>query len=295
MIRSLGWSLLLLCCSSVLYAQEGRLDRVREEVSRPNDSPSKRDQDDNDCDEDNEWGEFLGELLGPCIFYGFAYAVASPFAIPYILLEDDWNTSGYFPGFPYAQGHKGYMHLGEPAENAPPPEPTTWFQGGRTRNWSLRLALEESSDFQGLDRLTGHLLLETTSRFGFQSSWTQLRECLCNGRSDELVLGDVNLVVRFAQHERAQFRAGIGLRTLIDDSATHWGFNFTYGADFYPVKPLIVSGQIDAGTLGSAGVFHGRATAGFNWSHFEVYGGYDFLRIGSVNLQGPVIGVCLWF
>jgi hypothetical protein len=28
---------------------------------------------------------------------------------------------------------------------------------------------------------------------------------------------------------------------------------------------------------------------------WEVFTGYDFLRIGSVNLQGPLLGLRLWF
>src|SRR5581483_2174843 len=29
--------------------------------------------------------------------------------------------------------------------------------------------------------------------------------------------------------------------------------------------------------------------------HFEIFGGYDFLRIGSVNLDGLMLGLRLWF
>jgi hypothetical protein len=28
---------------------------------------------------------------------------------------------------------------------------------------------------------------------------------------------------------------------------------------------------------------------------WETFGGYDFLRIGTVNLQGPMVGLRLWF
>jgi hypothetical protein len=280
-------ALFLLCSPPLLRAQEGKLDRVREEVNREEPPADRKEREDN-C-EDDACGELLAILFGPCILY----TLASPFIVPHVLLNDDLHVYGYFPGFPYAGGRPGYLHVGEPVE--PPAEPGTWLSGGRLKPWALRLAVEESNDFDGLNRVTGHFLLDTASRFGVQSSWTQLHECTCRGPSDELVLGDVNLVFRFAQHERATFRTGLGFRTLLDGSDSRWGFNFTYGADFYPKKPFILSGQIDAGTLGSAGVFHGRATAGFNWRHVEVYGGYDYLRIGSVDLQGPVMGLRLWF
>lgn len=62
-----------------------------------------------------------------------------------------------------------------------------------------------------------------------------------------------------------------------------------------PVKPLVISTVLDAGTLGHAGVIHARLTGGVLRSRWEAYLGYDFLRIGSVNLQGPLLGVRFWF
>jgi hypothetical protein len=167
------------------------------------------------------------------------------------------------------------------------------------RWWSARLDVDESNDFRGLNRVGGRLLLDTTTRFGLQTSWTWLHERLDAdgpGRAaDDMVLGDVNGVYRFAQGERAEFRAGLGARILADGDHSHYGFNFTYGVDLFPVRPLILSATLDAGTLGSAGVFHARATAGVALSAFEVFAGYDYLRIGSVDLQGPVIGLRVWF
>jgi hypothetical protein len=29
--------------------------------------------------------------------------------------------------------------------------------------------------------------------------------------------------------------------------------------------------------------------------HWELFGGYDFYRIGAVDLQGPMAGLRLWF
>ena len=85
------------------------------------------------------------------------------------------------------------------------------------------------------------------------------------------------------------------MRFLSNDGDTDAGFNLTVGADVYPVKPLVVSTSFDVGTLGSAGVFHGRATASIVFSGWELFGGYDYMSIGSAELQGPVLGVRLWF
>jgi hypothetical protein len=88
---------------------------------------------------------------------------------------------------------------------------------------------------------------------------------------------------------------GLGFRVLTDPRTTDWGINFLYGLDFFPRKPFICSALFDAGNIGSAGVVHGRTTIGVNREHLELFGGYDFMRIGSVNIQGPVIGLRLWF
>jgi hypothetical protein len=168
------------------------------------------------------------------------------------------------------------------------------------RMWSGRLSLEEGTDFRGLNRAGGQLLLESNSRLGIQTRWNYLSE----RHDDDMVLGDVNLVYRFAQNEVVQFRSGLGMRvmhsgrggrTLADRRQTDFGFNFTYGADLFPRKPWVLSGEFDAGSLGSAAVFHGRASAGVLLQRWEFFAGYDYQRIGSVDVQGPMVGLRFWF
>jgi hypothetical protein len=89
--------------------------------------------------------------------------------------------------------------------------------------------------------------------------------------------------------------AGLGARLLFDRRTTQGGFNFLYGADFFPVDPVVLSTQIDLGNLPHAFVFHARGTVGWQLGRFELFGGYDFLRIGSTNFQGPLAGLRLWF
>lgn len=279
-MRRLACAVLLvpLLVPSPTTAQGGRLERVREEVRREP-SPGEN-RDDRSCDDEDGSGDFLGEVLGPlCV-----YTITGPFVLPHRFLEDDFARTGLFRRYPWDDGRRGRLTI----QGAPEPSP-------HLRPWSVRLAVDESNDFHGLNRLTASLLVDTSSRFGLQTGWTHLREQLPGGRRDEMVLGDANLVFRFAQGEAAEFRAGLGGRLLLDGDLVRGGFNATYGADFFPAEPFIISTTFDAGTLGSAGVFRVRATAGVSFRHFELYAGYDYLLIGAVDLQGPVAGLRLWF
>jgi hypothetical protein len=37
------------------------------------------------------------------------------------------------------------------------------------------------------------------------------------------------------------------------------------------------------------------SSVGAIWNGWELFAGYDFLRIGTVNLQGPMVGLRFWF
>jgi hypothetical protein len=191
----------------------------------------------------------------------------------------------YFARHPFQAGLPGYMHSNDPADKAwrPPVYPT-----------AIRLSVEDGNDFAGINRVGVQVLIETASRFGLQTSWNFFQEDLGTGRTDQLVLGDVNLVYRFAQNEWATMRSGIGFRVLADHDAD-FGFNFTYGGDFFPLRPLVLSTLVDLGNVGSAFVVHARGTVGAILGSWEIFAGYDFFRIGSVNLQGPLLGVRFWY
>lgn len=240
---------------------------------------------------------------------GTAVAVTSPLWVPKMIIERD-STGGFFPGYPYGDV-PGYMitneRLREPdaipeceiAEDDPlakyynqdlmPPRPP------HTRNWAGRIRFDYADDFDALDRIGGHLLLSTTSRFGLDTEMNYYREALPGGFHDHLWLGDCNVVYRFAQSDRAQFRTGIGFNWLDDPVATNYGFNFTYGADFFPRKPWIFSATLDWGNLGSAELFRFRTSAGLIVHRFEIYTGYEYLDIDNSQSGSLVGGVRIWF
>jgi hypothetical protein len=307
-------------CPAVARAQ-GRLDQIHHDAnssdsagcstsssSSSNSSSSKGHKSDNDSD------SFLGELLG-AIFQGIGEGIAEsvrnddddaadsspaatlllfPFWLPHHLLRDDLSRYGYFPAYPYPDVYPGYLWQGrwphsmrDQVPKGSEPEGIRW--------WSIRVSGEDGNDFRGMNRAGLRATVDTASRFGIQSNWNFLTETLPCGCHDNTVLGDTSLTYRFAQHEQLHMYTGLGFRVLTDRSVTDWGVNFLYGLDFFPAKPVVISALFDAGNVGSAGVVHARGTLGVVKNHFEFFGGYDFIRIGSVNVQGPMLGLRLWF
>ncbi len=267
---------------------QGRLQSVREDVSAPapasssdKDKGNSSDSSSNSSNDDDGLDSGLTNLL-----------ILAPFYVPMALLNDNYEFRLGFTPHPYANGYHGYQIMNADWANAYYSVDTKDIP---RKTWGVRVSLENGNDFKGLNRVGGQFKAEHESRWGIQTSWNYFRERLPCGCTDETVIGDANLTFRFAQNEMASMYAGLGFRVLTDRQMTNFGFNFTYGGDWFPMRPFIVSGVFDAGTLGSAGVIHTRGTVGVVYRGVEIFGGYDFLRIGNTNLQGPMAGVRFWF
>jgi len=198
--------------------------------------------------------------------------LTAPIWLPRTLLDDDYSQPAYLPRYPYE----------EPSR---PPE----------RLFAARFDADYVDAFDNLDRINGHFLIATASRFEFDARFQHLAERLADGGQDQLWTGDCNVSYRFAQSECAQFRAGLGINWLKNPAQTDLGFNFTYGADIFPAKPWVLSAVMDAGTLGHAGLFRFRTTVGAIYQRVELYSGYEYTDIGRVHWNGLIGGVRLWF
>ncbi|MBI1831498.1 MAG: hypothetical protein HYR84_08615 [Planctomycetes bacterium] len=243
-------------------------------------------------------GGFLGSVFDgeTDIFTGTAtvgLVALAPFIGPLLLVEDGYESRMFFSLHPYAGTQRGYlMHS---RDNAVRFNDDADAKEILRKLWAVRLTLENGNDFRGLNRFGAAVKIDTADRIGIVTTWHYFRERLGCGCVDECLIGDTNVTFRFAQNEAASFYAGAGLRVFSDRWRTEYGFNFTYGGDWFPMRPFVVSGVFDAGNLGSAGVIHFRGTLGATWRGWEVFAGYDFLRIGAANLQGPMAGVRWWF
>jgi hypothetical protein len=300
--------------ASALQAQtlEGIRDAVRDPppASAPADNPpdsSKHEHHGEDPTGENADPDGSLWLLA---FYGTAFVVTSPFWAPMAMLDDGYKRELQFPTYPYEDDMPGHMadplvgaidlrHSDEDADGEDDPnaaDSALTLQPARLlRGWSIRVGAEYGNTFADVDRISGNLLFSTASRWGLDSEWHFLRERLPDGSHDQLALGDCNLVFRFAQSPRVEFRTGLGMNWLSDSATTNLGFNFNYAADFFPQKPWVLSTAMDVGRLGYANLFHCRTTVGLLWHFLESYVGYDHYDIGRTSTNSLIAGLRLWF
>jgi hypothetical protein len=268
---------------------ESSVDDLRSEVRQadaPSRLPSSDDDDDraeDDCDDsssddfDSDSGDSaLVEIAG----WGLLYVAACPFIYPKATIETGTARLGRFSDYPYSE-NDGYM-LSD-----------AQWQGSNT--WGGRASVEYGDEFSTKNWIAGRWLVEHFSRFGIDGAVTWLSEDRGAAANDEFFYGDTNVTWRFAQSSWAQMRAGVGVNWLGDDAGSDLGVNFTYGGDFYPAEPFVLSGELDIGSLNHAFLLHLRGTVGVQVNRFELFTGYDYLQLDSSNLHGLVAGVRLWF
>jgi hypothetical protein len=139
------------------------------------------------------------------------------------------------------------------------------------------------------------LFLDTDTRLGLKTDWDYYTERLACGCRDDLWLGDLTATYRLVEEPEMQIYLGAGARWLLDHGDSRGGVNFYSGFDCFLPKPVHIFGSLEAGSLGSAGVWRARGGAGWHWSRAELFAGYDCLSIGGVRLQGPFVGVRVWY
>jgi hypothetical protein len=278
--------LLLLAVPAIALAQ-GKLDQVREAIDKPpSPGTSSGPASGTSCDDDPWAGLFAGLFEDGAGYY----VLGAPWLLPNGAWDAGWKTDIRFTPFPYADPKTRFVVLDRTPEGKP-----TYYDLPDTQWWSVRASAEAGSNFDGLDRLGLRLFLDTDTRFGLKSDWDYFSEKQPCGCRDTLWIGDVTGTFRFVQNEGILMTTGLGARFSLDHGHDHGGFNFLYGVDLFPAKPVHVFGDLDAGTLGSAGFLRLRGGVGINWTRIEMFAGYDFMRVGGVNLQGPMAGLRLWF
>lgn len=264
----------------------GWIGSVRKKVKEP--APTTAAKEDDHCDSDKKpiWSfsapDFDDEddSLSSFGFQIGAMTISCPYWLPIAIVGDQYDTAAEFATAPYANDRSGRIDLA-------PDDGTSSF--------AARLTTEVGSNLGDTVSLGGRLQLDTSVRLGLDTEFFTRIEDRPTGQ-ETIDTGDVNLVFRFAQSERAEFYSGVGMNYLLDNvGGDEFGFNFTYGADFYPVKPIVLSSSFDLGRLGGATLFHGRATVGAVIHRVELYTGYDVCSVGGVALHSWITGLRFYF
>lgn len=259
------------------------LGKLRDAVRKPNSQESSRkkkrsvDEDSPSLSfgvlfgsSDDDDGGGLDQLAGKMFFA----AASSPFVVPRAMLGDEGDDA-YYPKHPYANASCGIVFDDE----AP-----------GAHDSLLVFQSAYGTNFAELDHAHGRIFGDTTNRLGIDSEFFYRREDLPVG-DDDLWHGDFNFTYRFAQNELWQFRAGLGVNWLSDRFGAEAGFNTTYGVEWFPRDPIIVSGLIDWGRLGSSSLFHFRSTIGATHNGWGVFTGFDYLKIGDAEIPAWINGI----
>lgn len=263
------------------------ISSVRKKVKEPA-PPAPAKEDDDHCDSDKKpiWSfsapDFDDEddSLSSFGFQVGAMTISSPYWLPIAIVGDQYDATAEFAPAPYANDRSGRIDLTPDEE---------------TRSFAARLTTEVGSNLGDTVSLGGRLQLDTSFRLCLDTEFFTRIEDRPTGQ-ETIDTGDVNVVFRFAQSERAEFYSGVGMNYLLDNvGGDEFGFNFTYGADFYPVKPIVLSSSFDLGRLGGATLFHGRATMGAVIHRVELYTGYDVYSIGGASLHSWITGLRFYF
>ena len=254
-------------------ARAGELDNVRRETQGSGSSGSSGSS-------ESGGSSGVGSAIGGAIGAAIGAAMIDAYS------ENVWRL---YTRYPYEPGTNGYVHV-IPEETPEDQRPGQKFAGSFALDGAY---LGPTLGRTGLDL---HLMVR---RFGFALDASPHIEA---APRDALTLGSVAFMIAPVLRPRVQLYAGAGANVMIDGRASPAaertnaaGFNATFQTTLLPIRPLIVRGRIDAGTLGAATTVLGRVTLGAALRRFELFVGYEARAVGEVVLHGPTAGLRVWF
>ena len=298
------------CAQSALSGMRASIEPdSQEEKRRSNKGESRRNLWDDDSRDDSS---FLGGLITSFLFgddddddeeeieyVGFHKTVADPsrpekkkglvgsviwgviglpLAAPRWLLNDEGHYAN-FSDYPYAD-EAGNMVI-------------TRYRKRNRKFMRTRFLSEYGEDFGRQQKISNRVLFDTRSRVGVDASFDYLREQMGGGEHDQTWLGDLNVVFRFAQSEKAEFRGGVGVAWQADSLGSASGANFTYGGNVYLGKPHMVDFDLDLGRIGEAGLTRFKTGYSLYLNRLRARLGYEYLRVGSfkTNYMSGGVGI----
>lgn len=256
-----------------LKAFENEL-KDRDESPPPSEPPAKHKRarprsDSSPCEESTEG--FLDALMMDLVVEPlFHYVVGSPFTVPYHLLGDDYRQKkGPVPPYPFG-----------PAVSP-----------GRRWRASLRTAHQWSPGALTGHRVEGSLFF--LERFGLEGATSRYVEKRPDGRY-RLTANEVLGTFVFARSPALEFRAGLGYQRL-DGERRHEGGKAVYRVR-YSRKPISVDLDFGASLgMGNHALWEVRPALNGHWNRAAISLGYRHWRAGDTKIQGPELGLSVFF
>ncbi|MCA9266251.1 MAG: hypothetical protein KDA60_20465 [Planctomycetales bacterium] len=187
------------------------------------------------------------------------------------------------------------MVINPPAWDGPVVDPCPPMAVPEEIGWDVRFVTDLASNFDELSRFSMGFRANQYRGWGIDTNAGLYWESLPQGERAHMWIGDFNVVYEVFRSDLVSARAGVGLNFLSDTWGGAAGLNFTVGLDAQLTERWNVSGEFDAGTLGSASHFHGRVTTGVWVNNSQWFVGYDFRDLGGVQLDQLVSGVAFRF
>ncbi|HET6585910.1 MAG TPA: hypothetical protein VFG69_20780 [Nannocystaceae bacterium] len=168
--------------------------------------------------------------------------------------------------------------------------------GSRSRGVAARIALDGAWQYHGLWRGRLAMELDSTTRIG---AAVHLYAWGNPGSADHMVLGSARLHAVVGNWKHALVRTGPALDVMRSWTPTKWvvalGADWGISADVFPIRPLVLSFDAQAGVMGRSVYLGARGTIGVTLRRVEIFGGYEHKQIGRAGIGGPVVGMRVWF
>lgn len=107
-------------------------------------------------------------------------------------------------------------------------------------------------------------------------------------------LGDVGGSLASPTADGVHFHYGGGVLYWNNEGQAATGGYGSYGIDFFPMDPIVISTVAKVGGLGGQWYFDVRGTAGVSLGQIEAYVGYSYLSVAGASLGGPLMGIRMW-
>jgi hypothetical protein len=221
------------------------------------------------------------------------FLLAAPFSVPYQLLEPGRGPAcGWsFARAPFAHTSDGYLEPAPCAAVAASEGSETWPRRiPGSRQFAGQASLEGLTAIDGsYGRAGGRARFLTAFRLEADAAFVGY--FAPQGQASAGWLGQTHVDVRFAQDERLQFRAGMGVRERFVGGGVSVGFDALYAVDVLWPRPVATTLEISGGSLGVNGwAVEVRSTVGYVVGVVEVYAGWDAVWLGAPQTQAEYLG-----